>query len=122
MANGNFGVVIDKTKLTNLIQVSPGKASNLINAMALDGLGYVVRSFTVSPSSPGDPPGVVTGALRASIHVESLGEFKKAIVTGTDYAVHLEFGTEKMAPRPYMMPMANYLQRNVMGYWRTFVE
>lgn len=122
MANANIGVVINKDKLLNLIRNSPGKASNLVNAMALDGQAYVVRSFTTSPSAPGEPPGVVTGALRASIHVEEISEFKRAIVTGVDYAAHLEFGTEKMAPRPFMAPMANYLQRNVMFYWRTFVE
>lgn len=122
MAAPNYGVVIDKDKLTNLIRTSPGKASNLVNAMGLDGQAYAVRSFTVSVSSEGDPPGVVTGALKNSIHVEKLGDFQVAIVAGTDYAVHLEFGTEKMAARPFFGPMAAYLQRHVMDYWRTFVE
>ncbi len=122
MPNKDFGVQINDAKLQNLIRTSPGKAANLVDAMALDGLGYVVRSFTVSPSAPGDPPGVVTGALKNSIHVESLGPFKKAIQTSVDYAIHLEFGTEHIAPRPFFGPMAAYLQRNVMSYWTTFVE
>lgn len=122
MASADFSVQIDKDKLTNLIRTSPTKASNLVNAMALDGQAYVVRSFTVSPSAPGEPPGVVTGTLKNSIHVEPMGEFKRAIVTGVEYAAHLEFGTEKMAARPFMGPMAAYLQRHVMDYWKTFVE
>lgn len=122
MPSNEIGVKINDAKLQNLIRTSPGKAINLVDAMALDGLGYVVRSFTVSPSAPGDPPGVVTGTHKAGIHIVPLGPFKKGIETSTDYAIPLEFGTEDMAPRPYMAPMANYLQRNVMGYWSTFVE
>jgi HK97 gp10 family phage protein len=122
MPNANFSVKIDDAKLQSLIRTSPSKASNLVNAMALDGDAYVVRSFTVSPSAPGEPPGVDTGALKNSIHVEKTGEFSRAIVTGTEYAAHLEFGTENMAARPFMGPMAAYLQRHVMDYWRTFVE
>lgn len=122
MASAGYGVQINKDKLQNLIRTSPEKASNLVTAMALDGQAYVVRSFTVSVSAPGEPPGVVTGTLKNSIKVEPLGPFKKAIITQVDYAAHLEFGTEKMAARPYMGPMAAYLQRRVMFYWGTFVE
>lgn len=123
MAAASAGSVqIDKEKLTNLIRTSPGKASNLVNAMGLDGVAYTVRSFTVSVSEPGEAPGVVTGALKNSIHMEKISEFSVAIVAGVDYAAHLEFGTEKMAPRPFFGPMAAYLQRHVMDYWRTFVE
>lgn len=123
MAAPNFGVVIDKDKLTNLIRTSPGKASNLVNAMGLDGQAYVVRSFTMSVSAPGDAPGVVTGALKNSIHVEKLGEFSVAITCGVEYGVYLEFGTDNgLAARPFFGPMAAYLQRHVMDYWRTFVE
>lgn len=115
-------VVIDKSKLTNLIQRSPQKAIDLLDAMALDGEAYWKRSFTVSPSSPGEPPGVDTGALRASIHVENTGTYSRAIAAGVDYAVYLEFGTERMAARPSAMPTAVYLQKNVMGYWKNFAE
>lgn len=122
MASGEIGVVINKDKLVDLIRTSPTKASNLVDAMALDGQAYAVRSFTVSVSAPGEPPGVVTGALRASIHVEEINPYKRSIVVGMEYGIHLEFGTEKMAARPFMGPMANYIQRHVMDYWRTFVE
>jgi hypothetical protein len=115
------GVVIEKSMLLNLIRTSPGKAVTLVDAMALDGEAYEKRSMGTSVSAPGEPPGVDTGALRASIHVEKLGEFSRAIVTGTDYAIHLEFGTEAMAARPFVAPMANFLQRHVMDYWRNFV-
>lgn len=115
-------VVVDKVKLENLIRTHPQKAINFLDAMAFEGEGYTKRSFTVSPSEPGEAPGVDTGTLKNSIHVENTGRFKRAIAAGTDYAPHLEFGTSKMAARPFMMPMAFYLQRQVSRFWGLFVE
>lgn len=115
-------VVIDKSKLTSLIQRSPGRAIDLVDAMALDGEAYAKRGMTVSPSAPGEFPGVDTGALRASIHTETTGTYSRAIATGVDYAVHLEFGTVKMAARPFMAPTAFYLQRQIPFFWGQFVE
>lgn len=114
-------VVIDKTKLDALRGSLPQKAINFIDALAFEGEGYVKRSFTVSPSSPGEAPGVDTGALRASIHVETLSRFRRAIVAGTDYAIHLEFGTSRMGARPFMSPMVIHVQRNVSKFWGMFV-
>lgn len=115
-------VVIDKTKLDAIIRVSPQKAGRFVRATALEGEAYTKRSFTVSPSAPGEAPGVDTGALRASIHVENIGKFRQAIVVGVDYGIHLEFGTSKMAARPFMNPMALWLQGEISRIWNTFVE
>lgn len=62
-----------------------------------------------SPSSPGQGPGVITGRLRASITWRA-GE--DAISPYVDvgsavlYAPYLEFGTSKMAARPFLRPAA----------------
>jgi HK97 gp10 family phage protein len=56
-------------------------------------------------SAPGQPPSVWTGDLRASIThtVVKVGVFLTAVVgTDKDYAPLLEYGTSKMAPRPFM--------------------
>lgn len=115
-------VVINKDKLQEVIHQSPQKAINLVDALAFDGEAYVKRSFGTSPSKAGDPPGVVTGALRASIHVEELGTYTRAITTGVDYAFFLEFGTIHMAARPFMQPMAIYLQGRIEPFWARFIE
>jgi HK97 gp10 family phage protein len=63
-------------------------------------------SKSKSPSAPGSPPGVVTGTLRNSIYmnVHSSGAKSALIEVGTrvKYATYLEFGTRRMAPRPFM--------------------
>ena len=63
-------------------------------------------------SSPGQPPGRVTGNLQSRT-------FKRVehrpgidiVVVGNDaeYASALEFGTRTMAPRPYLRPALNRL-------------
>ena len=60
-----------------------------------------------SPSSPGEPPGKITGTLGRSITHEV--EKRLTIVigrVGTNiiYAIPLEFGTSKMAARPFIRP------------------
>lgn len=56
-------------------------------------------------AAPGSPPATWTGRLRASIthQVIRSGLYMQAII-GTDvwYAPMLEFGTSKMAPRPFL--------------------
>lgn len=60
-------------------------------------------------SAPGRPPAVDTGALRASYghNVTRLSPVltELKLASGKDYAVYLEFGTSRMAPRPHMRPL-----------------
>lgn len=60
-----------------------------------------------SPSAPGEPPAVVTGTLKASIahRVEDEdGQTVGIVGTGVEYARPLEFGTSRMAARPFLYP------------------
>lgn len=62
------------------------------------------------PSMPGNPPAPDTGNLRESIRYEIHGKSEKVygVVGSTqkdpDYAVYTEYGTTKMAPRPWLRP------------------
>ena len=62
-----------------------------------------------SPSSPGNPPAVVTGTLRAAITHQVVEEGENVVgyvglPSSVPYAEWLEFGTSKMAPRPFLNP------------------
>lgn len=59
---------------------------------------------TSSPSSPGSPPGVDTGNLKDSIKVGEVTGDHAILEATADYAGYLEFGTRRMAARPYMRP------------------
>lgn len=59
-------------------------------------------------SAPGEPPANDTGDLQKSImsKMDSIVPSKPAAVVWTDlkYGKYLEFGTEKIEPRPFMTP------------------
>ena len=62
-----------------------------------------------SPSAPGEAPAVVTGTLRASIAHQVVEEDEQVvgyvgIPSSVPYAKHLEFGTSRMAARPFLFP------------------
>jgi len=86
------------------------------------------RNIAHQASAPGEAPAVLTGRLRASITTAwtdgqrptpdgkaekedavgipggSMRDFRVVVGTNVDYAVFLELGTSKMAPRPFMRP------------------
>lgn len=73
-------------------------------------------SGTYPPASqPGKPPAVRTGDLDRSIEVVRIkGSHFKIAVAGAPYALFLEWGTSKMAARPFMRP-ANEKVRKVVA-------
>lgn len=58
-------------------------------------------------SAPGEAPAMDTGALASSIQVAPERGSTYVVFTNQEYAAHLEFGTVKMAPRPFFGPAAS---------------
>jgi HK97 gp10 family phage protein len=65
-------------------------------------------------SAPGEPPAVDTGFLRNSIQVDEVTPNEAIIAPHTDYAEHVEFGTSRMAARPYMRPALDEHEREIV--------
>lgn len=81
--------------------------ARFIGDVAEDGRTEIRDSWSdVSPSSPGQPPAVVTGFLDSSIEADKsqLKSFTAYIRANAEYSLPLEFGTHKMAARPFMRP------------------
>lgn len=57
-------------------------------------------------SAPGESPAMDSGVLAASIGTEADGERSVVVGTNSEYAEPLEFGTARMAARPFMGPNA----------------
>ena len=57
-------------------------------------------------SNPGDPPNFDTGFLAGAIETRETGEFEAEVSSGAPYSAALEFGTSRMAERPFMRPAA----------------
>ena len=55
-------------------------------------------------SAPGEPPATDTGNLINSIQTIEIGKDHMRVHVGAEYGHMLEYGTRKMAPRPYFRP------------------
>lgn len=64
---------------------------------SVSGKGHVV-------SKPGEPPNNDSGRLAGSIEATRNGKLKSKVTANSGYASNLEFGTSKMAARPFMRP------------------
>lgn len=87
-----------RTEAIKSMQDSSGKSG---------GRFYKRRTVLHQASGPGEPPAVDTGRLVNSITAYAGGGGEAFTVAGrgtVKYAAFLEFGTSKMAARPFMVP------------------
>ena len=105
-------IVVDTRHLDGINSQKMAKA--VVQKMAQDSQTEVVMNFSSSsPSSPGETPGVDTGNLKNKTVAEPRGALTWALVIGTEYAVDLEYGTRKMAARPFVLPAINRMMKNL---------
>lgn len=55
-------------------------------------------------SAPGEAPATDTGRLANSIEFDQVGPLTATVGSRLIYALYLEYGTSRMAPRPYFRP------------------
>lgn len=97
-AGANRGVVM----ATELILA---EGNRLISSPPKTGRIYRRRGVVHQASAPGEPPATDTGRLVQSGRTEhNPTEISGTVNWSTLYAAFLEFGTSKMAPRPYARP------------------
>jgi hypothetical protein len=70
------------------------------------GRAYVRGNRVHIASAPGQAPAVDTGMLLASLQAQRSSGGSAIVYAGAEYAVHLEFGTVGMAPRPFFRKAA----------------
>jgi HK97 gp10 family phage protein len=73
------------------------------------------------PSAPGEPPNADTHRLDRSIETNQVGPLHVEVSANAPYAVPLEFGTSKMAARPFMAPAAARKRKEVTALVRAAV-
>jgi hypothetical protein len=118
-----FSISADTRKLQELIRNHRQEVTDRLDITAFEGERYVKSHMSSnSPSAPGQPPAVVIGNLVGSINVTPDGNLTRNINVGADYGIHLEYGTSKMAARPFMGPMAMWLEGEIPRIWRGILE
>lgn len=120
----SVNVVVNDSQLRQLLREFPDTMEDAINSLAHDGQAWVQDQFGSdgSPSAPGGIPGIDTGTLKNSISVELAGAMARMIVAGAEYAIPLEFGTSKMEARPFMLPMAMFLESSAEASMRNYLR
>lgn len=81
------------------------EAISLILNAPKTGRVYQRRGVEHQASAPGEPPASDIGRLVNSIRTSyDVGELVGTVIASTAYAPHLEYGTQKIEPRPFMRP------------------
>lgn len=88
----------------NLIQTTAQKS---ITDGSISGKGHI-------PSKPGEPPNADTHTLDRQIETAATGPLQVEVSSNAPYSAHLEYGTSRMAARPYMGPAARKERANVV--------
>lgn len=74
------------------------------------------------PSRPGEPPNNDTGALANNVEVTQPAPLLVQVASNAPYSAALEFGTSKMAARPFMRPAADGKRKEVTTLVREAVN
>jgi HK97 gp10 family phage protein len=91
------------------------EAAHLITEGAVSGKGHV-------PSLPGEAPNEDTGTLRTHIETTQVAPLKVEVSSNAPYAAALEYGSSKMAERPYMRPATDRKRKEVVEGVRKAVD
>lgn len=74
------------------------------------------------PSRPGEPPKNDTGVLANNIETVHVAPLRVEVSSNAPYAAALEYGTSKMAARPYMGPAVARKRKEVVALVRRAVN
>jgi HK97 gp10 family phage protein len=105
-------VELTSNRLPELIRRLPAAVGEIVEETALE-LEATVKAgmaSSMSPSSPGQYPGVDTGTLMNSIQTEPESDTVQVVYTNVEYAPYLEFGTVHMEPRPFLGQAASTVE------------
>ena len=102
------GKISDELLVDALNDIAMDTQQNAVNGIKrgpASGRTYKRGTKTHTPSAPGQYPMSDTGRLLSNIEVRQATNVKKVSYVGTNilYGAYLEFGTSRMAKRPWLL-------------------
>lgn len=94
---------------------------DLIASLASEGDRHVEETADAVADDARRNAPVDTGELRDSIHVEGSGR-QTRVVVGADHGIFPEYGTRKMAARPYFWPAVERARQGYLAGWRAILQ
>lgn len=98
-----------------------GNALRSIHRGSRSGRVYTRRGRVHQASAPGEPPKSDTGDLASRVKMVVSG-LRAEVGTGLDYGAHLEFGTSKMAARPWLFPALEAERQRFIARLQRFIS
>lgn len=99
---------VKQAAMRGVVRATTEVKADAINSMRNSpptGREYTRRGVTHIASSPGNPPRPDTGTLIGRTRMEFVyDQLLGRVIFSTNYAAALEYGTERMEPRPYARP------------------
>lgn len=96
------------------------------NALAVDAALSITEGSVSGknhvPSAPGEPPNADTRILDSSIESAKTGPLTAEASANAPYAAALEFGTSRVAARPFMKPAADRIRPKATAFVREAVR
>ena len=102
---GNLDREVSKALFT-AGEVVEAEAGRSITAGSMSGKNHLA-------SAPGEPPNNDTGVLARNIETVQVEPFRVEVSSNAPYSAALEFGTSKMAARPFMSPAVQATRKKV---------
>lgn len=98
---GPFG----SNKLLNAVNAALFECADAVRAEAHHSISAGSQSGKGhKPSAPGEPPHRDTGNLQANIETSQPAPLTARVTSSAKHAAAMEFGTSKVAARPYLRP------------------
>jgi hypothetical protein len=108
-----------------------------LNHLALQAQSYAVQAILQGPktgriykrgavshraSAPGEAPANDLGFLAQSLRIQVTDRNTVNLSALAPYAVHLEYGTRNMAPRPFLRPAGEKAGRNSKEVFTAYIK
>ena len=118
----NVKIELDISGIERLLRQIPGRAEDVLDTAAARiefraKAGMKGGGTPHTPSAPGEPPHVDTGALKSSIRWWKPQQLTRHIGDGVEYGIYLEFGTSRMAARPWLTPAVEAEREPLKKAW-----
>lgn len=92
---------------------------NVVKSVSKEGTGVTYQkknpNRTHTASAPDKPPATDTGRLKNSIEFDKIGDLTATVGSNLVYAPWLEYGTSRMAARPFFRPAVEKIQPKYQG-------
>lgn len=108
--------------LLALALMAQGEAQRSILKGPKTGRVYKRGKSTHQASAPGEAPANDLGFLANNIKAEMTEDLTASTISLAPYSIHLEYGTRKMAARPFLAPAAEKTKAKAEGVLSAYVK